>query len=140
MERNNNRDRWAADSCHAHLSRKPEPLGAIQRSPLGGISPPVPQRGKAPGNFRSGLLRLVLPSFSRYGWLHERSNPEELADSLSFALLFNGRKRYREADELMAKIVAEHLVEHLQRSGYVLMKNPPGPGHSTGQFSQKPAK
>jgi hypothetical protein len=59
------------------------------------------------------------------------ATPEEVAESLSFALLFNGRKRYRQADEIMAKIVAEHLVQHLQRCGYVLMKEPPGPGHST---------
>ena len=56
---------------------------------------------------------------------------EGVAESLSFALLFNRRKRYREADELMAKIVAERLVHHLQHSGYVLMKHPPGPRHST---------
>jgi hypothetical protein len=44
---------------------------------------------------------------------------EGVAESLSFALLFDRRKRYREADELMAKIVAEHLVHHLRRSDYV---------------------
>jgi hypothetical protein len=54
------------------------------------------------------------------------ATPEEVAESLSFALLFNGRKRYRQADEMMAKIVAEHLVQHLKRSGYVVMKEPPG--------------
>jgi hypothetical protein len=59
------------------------------------------------------------------------ATPEEVAASLSFALLFNGRKRYRQADEMMAKIVAEHLVAHLRRSGYVVMKEPRGPGHST---------
>jgi hypothetical protein len=59
------------------------------------------------------------------------ATPEEVADSLSFALPFNGRKRYRQADEMMAKIVAEHLVQHLKRSGYVVMKEPPGPAHPT---------
>ena len=50
---------------------------------------------------------------------------EELAQSLSFALRFNGRKRERGADEIMANITAERLIEHLERSGYVVMHKPP---------------
>ena len=46
---------------------------------------------------------------------------DELTQSLSFALRFNGRKRERGADEIMANITAERLVEHLERSGYVVM-------------------
>jgi hypothetical protein len=49
---------------------------------------------------------------------------DELAQSLSFALRFNGRKREHGADEIMANITAERLIEHLERSGYVVMCKP----------------
>ncbi len=61
---------------------------------------------------------------------------QEIADSLSFALRFDGRKRVHQADEFMARITAERLVQHLERSGFVLMKQPPTPAHSTG-FTSK---
>ena len=54
-----------------------------------------------------------------------RATREELAQSLSFALRFNGRKRVHGADELMAQITAERLIERLERSGYVVMCKPP---------------
>jgi len=50
---------------------------------------------------------------------------DELMQSLSFALRFNGRKRTHDADELMARVTAERLVEYLERSGYVGMCKPP---------------
>jgi hypothetical protein len=50
---------------------------------------------------------------------------DELTQSLSFALRFNGRKRVHDADEAMARITDERLVEHLERSGYVVMCKPP---------------
>ena len=50
---------------------------------------------------------------------------DELTQSLSFALRFNGRKRVHDADETMAQITAERLVERLERSGYVVMCKPP---------------
>ena len=62
------------------------------------------------------------------------ATPNEIADSLSFALRFEGRKRVHHADDMMARITADRFVEHLERSGYVLMKRPPaarpwaGPG------------
>jgi len=49
---------------------------------------------------------------------------DELAQSLSFALRFNGRKREHGADEIMAQITAERLIAHLERSGYVVMCKP----------------
>jgi hypothetical protein len=49
---------------------------------------------------------------------------DELAQSLSFALRFNGRKREHGADEIMANITADRLIEHLERSGYVVMCKP----------------
>ncbi len=50
---------------------------------------------------------------------------DEFAQSLSFALRYNGRKREHDADETMARITAERLVEHLEWSGYVIMHKPP---------------
>jgi hypothetical protein len=49
---------------------------------------------------------------------------DALAQSLSFARRFNGRKREHGADEIMAQIIAERLIEHLERSGYVVMCKP----------------
>jgi hypothetical protein len=54
---------------------------------------------------------------------------EELTESLAFALRFDGRKQFRTSTESMAKITAEHLAKHLERSGYVLMKKPAPLGH-----------
>jgi hypothetical protein len=54
---------------------------------------------------------------------------DELAQAPSFALRFNGRKRVRDADESMAQITAERFVEHLDRSGYVVMHEAPSGQH-----------
>jgi hypothetical protein len=35
------------------------------------------------------------------------------------------RERRHDAAEIMARIVAKRLVEHLERSGFVVMKKPP---------------
>jgi hypothetical protein len=74
------------------------------------------------------------------------ATPEELADALSFALRYNGRKRMHDATEYMAAIAAKRLVEHLERSGFVIMKKPPIDGSSPrgpnlvggGRFPPKP--
>ena len=47
---------------------------------------------------------------------------EEIEQTLSFALRFDGRRRVHHADNAMARITAERLVAHLQKAGYVLMK------------------
>ena len=52
---------------------------------------------------------------------------DEVAETLCFALRYEGRKRVHHADEVMARITAERLVRHLERSGYVLMKRPNTP-------------
>jgi hypothetical protein len=52
------------------------------------------------------------------------ADPNDLAAALAFALRFVGRKRVHNADEIMAEIVAKRLVEHLERSGFVVMKKP----------------
>ncbi len=56
---------------------------------------------------------------------------DEIAQSLAFALRYNGRKRVHDADDIMARITAERLVRHLQQSGFVLMKAPPGVASTT---------
>jgi hypothetical protein len=50
------------------------------------------------------------------------STAEDVADALAFALRFQGRKRVHNADELMSAIVAKRLVEHLERTGFVVME------------------
>ncbi len=44
------------------------------------------------------------------------------AGTLAFALRYQGRKRVHNADEIMAVMVAKRLVEHLERSGFLVMK------------------
>ncbi len=50
---------------------------------------------------------------------------EEIADSLAFALRYEGRKRVAHADDMMARITADRLVRHLRGSGFVVMRGPP---------------
>jgi hypothetical protein len=52
------------------------------------------------------------------------ATPEEIAEALSFALRFDGRRPFPQSGSLMAQITAAHLVEHLQRCGFHLMKDP----------------
>jgi hypothetical protein len=59
------------------------------------------------------------------------ATPDEIAESLAFALRYNGRKRVHDADDVMARMTAERLVRHLQQSGFVLMKAPPGTAPTT---------
>ena len=60
---------------------------------------------------------------------------EDLRDSLSYALRYRDGKRMHnaEADSFMARIAAERLVDHLTRSGFVVLKKPPAPAPSTAQ-------
>jgi hypothetical protein len=58
------------------------------------------------------------------------ATPDDIADALAFALRFDGRKRKHDAAEMMARIVAKRLVEHLERAGFVIMKRPPAGGSS----------
>ena len=43
-------------------------------------------------------------------------------DTLAIALRFDGLKRKHDAGEIMARIVAKRLIEHLERAGFVVMK------------------
>jgi hypothetical protein len=58
------------------------------------------------------------------------ASADDLADSLAFALNFEGRKRVHDADAFMAQMVAKRLVKYLDRAGYVVMKKPPTAGHA----------
>ncbi len=57
------------------------------------------------------------------------AEPDDLKQALAFALRYRGRKRVDTAGEAMAQITAERLVDHLARSGFVVMKKPPAPAH-----------
>jgi hypothetical protein len=48
-----------------------------------------------------------------------RPTPDEIAETLAFALRYRGRKRVFDADHTMARITADRLVQHLERSGFV---------------------
>jgi hypothetical protein len=63
---------------------------------------------------------------------------QEIAESLSFALQYDGRKRVHQADDFMARITAQRLVEHLERSGFVLMRKPPTPAPSASFSHGRP--
>ena len=49
------------------------------------------------------------------------ATPDEIAETLSFALRYRGRKRVHDADDAMAQITAERLVRHLEASGFVFV-------------------
>jgi hypothetical protein len=57
---------------------------------------------------------------------------KEIAETLSFALRYDGRRRVHHADDVMAWITAERLVRQLEQSGYVLMKRPDAAAPTTG--------
>ena len=59
---------------------------------------------------------------------------EEIAEALSFALRYNGRKRVHDADDAMGRITAERLVQHLEASGFVVMKKPPTSAPTTANM------
>jgi hypothetical protein len=67
------------------------------------------------------------------------ATPDEIATALSFALQFEGRKRVHHADDAMARITADRLVRHLERSGFVLMKKPPAPAPTVAEHMRRPA-
>ena len=55
------------------------------------------------------------------------ADPVEVVQAITFALLYRGRKRVHDAAEMAARITAERLAEHLERSGYVIMQKEPPP-------------
>ena len=62
---------------------------------------------------------------------------DDVRESLAYALRYSrAGKRVAERDSITAITAAEHLVDALERSGFVLMKKPPAPDH----VAQMPAK
>jgi hypothetical protein len=63
------------------------------------------------------------------------ADPSDIAGSIAFALQLSGRKRVHDADQYMAPIVADRIVRHLERAGFVVMKRPPtgGGGDNPGR-------
>ena len=49
----------------------------------------------------------------------------DMEQALSFALRFDGKKPLKQATNLMADITAEHLANHLEKSGFVILRKPP---------------
>ena len=60
------------------------------------------------------------------------ADPRDLAEAIAFALRCRGGKRVHQADECMAKIAAERIVEHLARARFVVMKPPQSGGAALG--------
>jgi hypothetical protein len=52
------------------------------------------------------------------------ADPDDLRQALAFALAFDGRRRFKQADELMARLTADHLVRYLEMAGFVVMRRP----------------
>jgi hypothetical protein len=82
---------------------------------------------------------MVLASFSRPFYRAGMSddpaklspaNPDELRLAISLALQRDGRRRFRHGDDLMAKLVADHIIRCLEERNYVVMRKPPA-----GDFS-----
>ncbi len=52
---------------------------------------------------------------------------DELLDSLSFALHYDGRRRHTHNSTFLARAGAEILIKYLEDSGFVVMKKEPRP-------------
>ena len=64
---------------------------------------------------------------------------EEVQETLSFALRYEGRRRVHTADDVMARVTAERLAEHMARSGLVVMKRSPAVAPSTSRHGHPAA-
>jgi hypothetical protein len=53
------------------------------------------------------------------------ADSEELEQSLAFALMLSGRKRFHDGDRPMARIAAQFLVRYLESAESVVMQKPP---------------
>lgn len=60
------------------------------------------------------------------------AEPADGAKAPAFAQRHDGRKRVHQADNIMASIAAERLVQHLALSGFVGAKKPPAPVRRAG--------
>jgi hypothetical protein len=79
------------------------------------------------------------PKLKNYGglppvreWVEPTIGPANLDDvkqSLAHALLHNGKAAFRQGHRMMAQITADHLVQHLERCGFVISKKHFPPDH-----------
>lgn len=60
------------------------------------------------------------------------ATPEETAEALAYALRFRNGRPTAATHDAMAAITAAWLVEHLERSNFVLMRKDGAQAHSTG--------
>jgi hypothetical protein len=63
------------------------------------------------------------------------ASAEEVAEALAYALRHDERGKPRRTSagwDFAAGIAAEHLVQHLARAGFVVMKRRPRPAHTAG--------
>ena len=59
------------------------------------------------------------------------ASTDDLRETLAYALRFSrSGKRVAERDALAATAAAQHLLDALALSGYVVMKKPPAPAHT----------
>ena len=63
------------------------------------------------------------------------ASPAEIAEALAHALMFDGKRRFRAGDAMMADITAAHLMAHLERCGFVLMRKAPSEPHRDPRFT-----
>ena len=64
---------------------------------------------------------------------------EEVRETLSYALRYEGRRRVHTADDVMARVTAERLGEHMARSGLVVMRRPDAPAPTTSHHGHPAA-
>ena len=61
----------------------------------------------------------------------------ELLYSLSYALRYGRPTNRQERDDLIARLAAQQVLDHLERSNYVVMQKPPAQAPSIG-FPKNP--
>jgi hypothetical protein len=52
------------------------------------------------------------------------ATPDEVAEALSFALRYSGRRRVHHAESMRLRTTAARLATHLEEAGFVMMKRP----------------
>ncbi|MFL5281684.1 MAG: hypothetical protein ACJ8AW_12005 [Rhodopila sp.] len=62
------------------------------------------------------------------------ATPEAISEALSYALRYEGRRRVHHADNMLARITADRLVQHLEASGFVVMRRPAAGAPTTSRM------
>ena len=62
----------------------------------------------------------------------EPAGRAELLHSLSYALRYGQTTDRQERDDLIARLAAQQVLDHLERSNYVVMQRPPARAPSIG--------